>query len=196
VNAPLSTEQRPVLVACPKCRRMVPECASPGACYYPPGSWVAGAESVSSNLVAAARELLRLKDLRSAADSIETSGSWNAVHQREAMLAEYRAKKVDAWDALRSALQVETTCVEHCSCPCHRNDHRCEECCDGPAVKAHPNPYSRTTDIAMAAFIERWEKVPGSASDQQWVNGYARALQAVRTNTVPSPPKTPSEGPL
>jgi hypothetical protein len=46
--SPMASEQRPVLVACPKCRRMVPECASPGACYYPPGSWVAGAESVSS----------------------------------------------------------------------------------------------------------------------------------------------------
>lgn len=68
--------------------------------------------SRTSNLVAAARELLRLKDLKTDANAIETSGSWNAVHQRDAMLAEHNAKAPPAWDALRRALHelpVETT---------------------------------------------------------------------------------------
>jgi hypothetical protein len=63
----------------------------------------------TSNLVAAARELLRLKDLKTDANAINTSGSWEAVHRREAMLEEYRTKKGEAWDALRRALQVETS---------------------------------------------------------------------------------------
>jgi hypothetical protein len=62
----------------------------------------------SGDVVAAARELLRLKDLATDAEAIETSGSWDAVHRRDAMFAEYRAKKGAAWDALRRALQVET----------------------------------------------------------------------------------------
>jgi hypothetical protein len=61
---------------------------------------------LTSNLVAAARELLRLKDLKTDANAIETSGSWSAVHRRDGMLAEYRAKKGDAWDALRRALNA------------------------------------------------------------------------------------------
>jgi len=51
------------------------------------------------------------------------------------------------------------------------------------------HPYSRTTDIAMQAFFDRWQANPVTASDQQWVNGYARALQHVRSKSVPSAPK-------
>jgi len=75
--------------------------------------------SLPSNLETAARELLRLKDLKTDAEAIETSGSWSAVHRRDAMLAEYVLKRGAAWDALRRALQGETPatrvheCVEH-----------------------------------------------------------------------------------
>ena len=50
------------------------------------------------------------------------------------------------------------------------------------------NPYARTTDAAMWAFWERFGHVPMSTGDQQWVNGYARALQHTRTDSVPTGP--------
>jgi hypothetical protein len=59
-----------------------------------------------------------------------------------------------------------------------------------------PGPYERTTDIALAAFQERWERMPASAADQQWVNGYARALQNMRTNSVPQLPEKTKENPI
>lgn len=58
----------------------------------------------SKDVVGALRELIRLKDLKTDAEAINTSGSWSAVHRRDAMLAEYRAKKGEAWDAARRAL--------------------------------------------------------------------------------------------
>jgi hypothetical protein len=76
---------------------------------------------------------------------------------------------------------------------CMKPKHECE-CSRVKAPERQPGPYERTTDIALAAFVERWEHVPASAADQQWVNGYARALQAVRTNSVPSPVKTGGAG--
>lgn len=74
--------------------------------------------SPTSNLVSAARELLRLKDLKADAGNINCSGSWEAVHRRDAMWAEYGGKIGGAWDALRRALHespVETKATR-CSC--------------------------------------------------------------------------------
>lgn len=49
------------------------------------------------------------------------------------------------------------------------------------------NSLDRATDRALAAFHDRWERMPASSEDQQWCNGYARALQHVRSNSVPLP---------
>lgn len=57
-----------------------------------------------------------------------------------------------------------------------------------------PAPYSRTTDAAMWAFQQRFGHVPMSTGDQQWVNGYARALQHMRTDSVPTESPVKSKG--
>lgn len=55
-------------------------------------------------VVQALRELVRLRDLKTDARQINTSGDWNAVHRQRDMLAEYDARRGDAWDAARRAL--------------------------------------------------------------------------------------------
>jgi hypothetical protein len=84
----------------------------------------------------------------------------------------------------------------------HLQEHPCGVCvsCRARAVlgtsETPANPYSRTTDAGLWAFQERFGHVPMSAGDQQWVNGYARALQHMRTDSVPeSPPKTGDNAP-
>jgi hypothetical protein len=61
----------------------------------------------ASNLVVKAlRELLRLKDLKTDANAINTSGSWSEAHRQQSMLKEHDAKKGEAWDAARRALHA------------------------------------------------------------------------------------------
>jgi hypothetical protein len=57
-------------------------------------------------VVEALRELLRLKDLKTDANKINTSGSWDAAHRQQAMLKEHDEKKGEAWDAARRALHA------------------------------------------------------------------------------------------
>lgn len=59
---------------------------------------------MTCTIEAALRELLRLKDLKTDADMIDTSGSWEAVHRQRDMRAEYKKAKPLAWDAARRAL--------------------------------------------------------------------------------------------
>lgn len=59
---------------------------------------------MTDRAVTALRELIRLKDLKTDAEAINTSGSWDAAHRRRDMLAEYREKKGEVWDAARRAL--------------------------------------------------------------------------------------------
>lgn len=39
-------------------------------------------------------------------------------------------------------------------------------------------------DTARAAFVDRWEREPLGPIDENWVNGYARAVQHFRNGTV------------
>jgi hypothetical protein len=64
-------------------------------------------------LEAALRELLRLKDLKTDAEAINTSGSWEAVHRQRDMRAEYEKTKPLAWDAARRALTQSDASDKH-----------------------------------------------------------------------------------
>lgn len=57
-------------------------------------------------------ELVRLKDLKTDAEAINTSGDWGAVRRQRAMLAEHDAKKGEAWDAARRALSGDSSAPE------------------------------------------------------------------------------------
>lgn len=63
--------------------------------------------SVNARLVAAARELLRLKDLKTEAESINTTGSWSEFKRQKTMLREYESCKHNAWNMLRIALAAK-----------------------------------------------------------------------------------------
>lgn len=61
---------------------------------------------------AALRELLRLKDLKTDAEAINTSGNWEAAHRQRDMRAEYEKAKPLAWDAARRALTQSDASAE------------------------------------------------------------------------------------
>lgn len=72
--------------------------ADPAISSHPKG------QTMTDRAITALRELIRLKDLKTDALAINTSGSWNAAHRQQHMLAEHDGKKGEAWDAARRAL--------------------------------------------------------------------------------------------
>lgn len=121
--------------------------------------------NIPSNLVAAARELLRLKDLKTDAEAMETSGSWSAVHRRNAMLAEHEAKKGEAWHALRRALQDETP------------------------TDALPASDRNTIIDAMSYardYVTRWKGAGNSGNAQYTLDRLQKMLERTAVKTTPN----------